>query len=270
MEEKKSILGTREVLLNTYIYQLLSENAHSYQRMQALAICCAFMPALKKLYGVGTEGYKRGLQRHLMYFNTQSIWGTAALGVALAMEEDFVLQGVTDQDQIDAAVNGIKVGLMGPFAGVGDTVDWGTLQYLFIGIGMSMIADGNYVPAFFMVAFMYGIVTYIEAGIIQTIAYRAGRTAISNLFASGLINKIILCTSIIGLWMMGALGSTYCRFTFAIETAQTIADAFAPNLMPLLIIFVVYWIIGKKQVPVVWTALGIVVVSMLLALLGIA
>ena len=109
------------------------------------------------------------LQRHLMFFNTQGIWGSVIHGIVLAMEEQRAMGAPIGVD----AITGIKAGLMGPFAGIGDTIDWATLLPLVYILFMPMAPTGNPLGAFFP-WFIVGSVTYIEGHIYSYLRLQAG------------------------------------------------------------------------------------------------
>ena len=137
--------------VNRFIFRwlLYAEVPHSYQRMQGLAVSLAMVPALKKMYP-GEENKDKlaaVLVRESMYFNTEALWGASVVGVALAMEkEQAATQAMSDQDAT-ASINGLKVGFMGPLAGIGDSIDWATVIMLcfslaIIGIAIVLAAAG--------------------------------------------------------------------------------------------------------------------------------
>lgn len=95
--------------------------------MQALGFCFSMVPAIRRLYPENNEARKQAIRRHLEFFNTQPFVAAPILGVTLALEE----QRANGAEIDDGAINGIKVGLMGPLAGVGDPIFWGTyVRYL--------------------------------------------------------------------------------------------------------------------------------------------
>lgn len=61
------------------------------------------------------------------------------IGVTAAMEEARANGAEID----DGTINGIKVGLMGPLAGVGDPLVWGTLRPITAALGASLALSGN-------------------------------------------------------------------------------------------------------------------------------
>lgn len=58
------------------------------------------------------------------FYNTHPYVSAPVMGVTLALEEERA-NGAEINDQ---AIQGVKVGMMGPLAGVGDPVFWFTLR----------------------------------------------------------------------------------------------------------------------------------------------
>lgn len=100
----------------------LFQGSWNFERMQALGFAYAMVPVIKRLYPDPNDpGRKAAIKRHSEFFNTQPFVGAPILGVTIAMEEE----RANGKEIDDAAINGIKVGLMGPLAGVGDPIFWG-------------------------------------------------------------------------------------------------------------------------------------------------
>ena len=116
-EEGKHLLTKRDVNNLVFRWQIMAEVPNSFARLQSLSFCAAFIPILKKLYGHDPEELSAALTRHLTFFNTEGVWGSVVHGIVMAMEEQRALGAPVPTE----AINGIKAGLMGPFAGIGDT-----------------------------------------------------------------------------------------------------------------------------------------------------
>ncbi|MCE1848661.1 PTS system mannose/fructose/sorbose family transporter subunit IID, partial [Enterobacter hormaechei] len=99
-----------------------------------LGFCFYMVPALRRLYPANTDEIKQALKRHLEFFNTHPYVVAPVLGVTLAMEEQRANGATID----DGAINGIKVGLMGPLAGVGDPIFWGTVRPVCAALGAGL------------------------------------------------------------------------------------------------------------------------------------
>lgn len=124
-EKKLTASDIRGVFLRSNLFQ----GSWNFERMQALGFCFSMVPAIRRLYPENSEERKQAIKRHLEFFNTQPFVAAPILGVTLAMEE----QRANGAEIDDAAINGIKVGLMGPLAGVGDPIFWGTVRPVFCG-----------------------------------------------------------------------------------------------------------------------------------------
>ena len=266
---KKHLLTKRDVFKLYWRWWWFVEVAHSFEGMQALARCNAFIPALKKLYPDNKEELAAGLQRHLGYFNTNGEYGTAIFGVILAMEEENAITHKMSNEELDMTINGLATGLMGPLAGIGDTLDWGTWNKILIGVAMSYTATGSWIGvALYLGGFL--LITTIEGLTAINVGYRLGSDAIAALFDGGLVKIVKDASGLIGMVMMGALASQYASFSFANETLQKISNAVAPNAIVLALIFFVYWLISKKTKKFGLITFGMIAAALLLSFLGIA
>ena len=126
----------------------LHQGSWNFERMQNLGYCYSMIPVLDKLY----EGQEKkdALKRHLEFFNTQPFVTAPILGLSIAMEEERAAGADID----DGAINGIKVGLMGPLAGVGDPIFWGTLRPVLAALGATFALTGSIAgPLIFFLGF---------------------------------------------------------------------------------------------------------------------
>ena len=144
----------------------------------------------------------------------------------------------------------------------------GILLYLLIGIGMEACAAGNPV-GILPVRIGFPAITIAEGLFFTNLGYNLGRVALGNLFTSGMIDRLIECTSMIGMLMMGALGNTYVHLTLLNEGAQSTLDSIIPGLLPLVAIFVIYYIMKNVTQQMQWISLGIIAVGLILALIGL-
>lgn len=89
----------------------------------SLGFCHAMVPILKRLYP-DKEDLAAGLTRHMAFFNTENQWGALIPGMIASIEEE----RANGMDYSDEVINGLKIGLMGPLAGVGDTITQGLVK----------------------------------------------------------------------------------------------------------------------------------------------
>ena len=243
-EEGKKLLTKRDVTNLTLRWNFYCEASNSFARLQSLAFCAAFIPVLKKLYGHDEQELSAALTRHLMFFNTQGIWGSVVHGIVLAMEEQRALGAPIPVE----AITGIKAGLMGPFAGIGDTIDWSTLKPLVIVLVLPLAESGSFLAPL-VCAVLLGGITLIENLFFVRTGYRMGTEAALSVLEGGMINKFISCASVLGLFMMGGLSSSMVNVytTIQIPTGGTpmsiqtdILDKVAPGLLTLTAVLLVY------------------------------
>ena len=157
-KEGKKLLTKKDVNNLAWRWNTYAEMSNSFARLQALAFCAAFIPVLKKLYGHDQEEFSAALTRHLMFFNTEGIWGAVVHGIVLAMEEQRALGAPVPVE----AITGIKAGLMGPFAGIGDTIDWSTIKPLMAMLCLPLAESGSFLGPVIYSALVIGILTTEE------------------------------------------------------------------------------------------------------------
>ena len=137
MAEEKITLSKQDrrsvALRSTFL-----QGSWNYERMQNGGWCFAMIPAIKKLY-TNKEDQKAALKRHLEFFNTHPYVASPVLGVTLALEEEKANGAQVD----DAAIQGVKVGMMVPLAGVGDPVFWFTARPMLGALGASLAMGGS-------------------------------------------------------------------------------------------------------------------------------
>lgn len=264
---------TKSDITSMFIRSNLHQGSWNYERMQALGYCFAMVPVIKRLY-TGEER-KQAIKRHLEFFNTQPFVTAPILGVTAAMEE----QKANGADIDDGAINGLKIGLMGPLAGVGDPIFWGTLRPVAAALGASIALTGSILgPILFFVIFNAVRLAIRWFGV--SYGYSKGTTIVADM-AGGKLQKLTEGASILGLFVMGALVNRWTSInvpivvstiakadgTVAITTVQTILDSLLPGLLPLLATFACMKLL-KMKINAVWIIFGIFALGILFYGLG--
>ena len=122
------------------------QGCFNYERQQGLGFGYAMIPSLRRIYKDDPEGLKDALKRHLTFYNITPQCTTFVQGIVIAMEEEAI--GNKDFDK--SSINAVKTALMGPLSGIGDSIFWGTLRTIGLGIGISFSIQGNILgPIFF-------------------------------------------------------------------------------------------------------------------------
>ena len=183
------------------------QGSWNYERMQNGGWVYAMIPALKKLYTTKEE-QSAALKRHLEFFNTHPYVAAPVLGVTLALEEDRA-NGAPVEDQ---TIQGVKVGMMGPLAGVGDPVFWFTVRPILGALGASLAMTGNILgPILFFV--LWNVIRMGFLWYTQEFGYKAG-TKITEDVSGGLLQKVTKGASILGMFILGALVERWVNIKF--------------------------------------------------------
>jgi PTS system mannose-specific IID component len=276
-DQSPGLLTRRDVFRSFLLWLFFSHSAWNWERMQGLGFAHSMTPIIRKLYKKKHE-ISSALKRHLVFYNTQPDMGSVINGVVIAMEE----RRAAGADISDDAINGVKSGLMGPMSGVGDTVQQGIVIPIALAIGMSIALGGQVTaeattgsllgPVVFLIlmaAFVWGV-----GWSLYWLGYRQGRSAVTQILGSGTLNRIIVGAGVLGNFIMGALAVGFVRLstpvaftiggsTFAI---QEFLNSFMPNLLPLLLVLLIWWLLAKKQVSATWIMIAVIVVGLLGAL----
>ena len=130
-------LKKNEVIKGWAKYYLTAEVNSGFERLTAPAFSYGMSAILAKLYKEDEEEYKKALQRHLMFYNSEATWGSVIFGMTCALEEEraIMLQEGAGSEELEASadmISNLKVGLMGPLAGIGDTINHGMLRPLLL------------------------------------------------------------------------------------------------------------------------------------------
>ena len=212
MAEKKVALTKQDRIAVCWRSTFL-QGSWNYERMQNGGFCYAMIPAIKRLYTTKEE-QAAALKRHLEFFNTQPYVGAPILGVTLALEEDRANGAPVD----NAAIQGVKVGMMGPLAGVGDPIFWFTVRPILGALAASFAMSGNILgPILFFV--LWNVIRYAFLWYTQEFGYQAG-TAITKDLSGGLLQKVTQGASILGMFVLGSLVQRWVSVNFPIKVSE--------------------------------------------------
>ena len=267
------LLTRRDVFNSWWRWLFFSHANYNWERMQGTGFAHAMAPIIEKLYK-SKEDIVAALQRHLIFFNTQPDFGGVIFGIVIAMEEE----RAAGADISDEAINGVKVGLMGPFAGIGDSIQQGIIIPIAIALGMSIATGGQIGVAtrgnalgpivflLIMMAWSWGFGWWI-----YYLGYRQGQSAVTNLLASNALNKLITGASVLGNFIMGALAVSFISLSTPIVFAiggnnfniQQVLNQIMPNLLELALVLVIWWLLKKKNVSPTVIMVVLIVVGIL-------
>lgn len=251
MSEKKQL--TAADIRATYWRSTFLLGSFNFERMQSMGFCVSMIPAIKRLYST-KEDQAAALKRHLEFFNTQPWVGSAIMGVTAAMEQERANGAEID----DAAISGVKVGLMGPLAGVGDPIFWGTLRPVLAALGAGLAISGSLLgPLLFFIGI--NLCRALTRWYGFKYGYQKGTEIVGDM-GGGRLQKVTQGASILGLFVMGSLVSKWTSINIPLElsrytnqageevvtTVQSVLDSLLPGLMALLLTFVCMALLRRK------------------------
>lgn len=240
----------------------------NYERQQNLGYSYAMTPVIKKLYRGQSDKAKKALARGLDFMAITPQLSTFLMGLDAAMEE----RNANDSSFNESSIATVKTSLMGPLAGIGDSLIAGTLRIIATGIAISFCKQGNILgPILFLLIF--NIPAFIIRYYGLKLGYNYGATFIENAERSGLMDKITYAASIVGLTAIG--GMIYSYVTVDLSKVMIGSGKFAeplshylnmimPGIVPLALFGLFYWLIGRKF-KASWLLIWIVIVCVAVA-----
>lgn len=259
--QKKSSEGhskiTKSDLIKTFLFSNFQQASFNFERIHALAFCVDMIPTIKRVYHTKEE-QAEALKRHLTFFNTTPAVVGPVIGVTMAMEEAKANGAEIDE----GTINSLKVGLMGPLAGVGDPLVWGTLRPITAAIGASLALTGNIAgPILFFLAFNTARLAMKWFGLIY--GFKKGLDIVKDL-SGNILQKLTEGATILGLFIMGVLVTKWTSINVPlvvsrtagadgkeiITTVQNILDDLVPGLLSLVLTLLMMKLLKKKVSPI--------------------
>ena len=183
------------------------QGSWNYERMQNGGWAYTLIPALKRLYHT-KEDRSAALKRHLEFFNTHPYLASPILGVTMALEEERANGAPID----DKAIQGVKVGMMDPLAGVGDPVFWFTVKPIIGALAASMAMAGNLLgPILYFV--LWNAIRMAFLWYTQEFGYKAGSKITEDL-SGGLLGEVTKGATILGMFILGSLVNRWVSVKF--------------------------------------------------------
>lgn len=245
-------------------------SSFNYERMQSLGFLYGIMKPLRKIYAGDDEGLREAMHRHMAAFNMTCAPSTFVMGIALAMEEMYA----KDKTMDTSGVNAIKVSLMGPLSGIGDTFFWGIFRILACSLGVSFAAQGNPIAPFILL-FVFNLPNVLVRWFGIKLGYTQGSSLIEKLEKGGQMQLVTHCAGIIGAVSIGTMIAMWvsinCPLVFQIGEMEIIIQDYLnqifPKLLPLAATLGVYGAL-KKGLNTSAIIGGIVVIGFVLGVLG--
>ncbi|MGA3058309.1 MAG: PTS system mannose/fructose/sorbose family transporter subunit IID [Candidatus Limnocylindrales bacterium] len=274
---RPSVRLTRGDLLRSWaLWTFFAHANYNYERLQGTGFAHAMTPIIKRLYTTPDE-IRAALKRHLVFFNTEPNFGNVVHGTVIAMEEQRANGAAIDDD----AINSVKSGLMGPMAGIGDTLSQSTITPILLALGIGIAggtASGSAVPTLTgATGNPLGPIVYtvLVSVVIVAIGYTAwmqgyarGRSFVTEILKSGAIDRVLIGAGVLGNMVLGALAATFVVVNLAptvtIAGAQmnlqaAIIDPLFPGALALGLVVMTWWALRRRVSPLALLAIYLVV-----------
>lgn len=267
MEERKIQLSKKDVVKAFWKWTFFSHSNYNYERLQASGMLQSMSHLPEKLYPDNQEEQQKFMMRHMSFYNTEPHFGGIINGMVIAMEEE----RANGAQITDEAINSVKTGLMGPMAGIGDTLWQGTLQPIILAVGISVAAGGNIMGAATFAALMAVIMLPI-AYFMYMRGYKTGKNGVEAILSGGKMKQLIAAASIMGATVLGSLTANYvtAQSTMKIKVGATklalqadVLDKLFKGMIPLGITLLTFYLLKNKKMKST-------TVMLILALIGLA
>ena len=240
----------------------------SQEHMQTFGYLVSMLPIVEELYDT-TEEQKNALMTYSAFFNTEPQVGTMVVGITAGLEE----ARANGEPVTDEAINGIRAGLMGPLAGLGDSLVVGTLIPILLGIALGLSTDGSPLGAIFYIV-VWNVLMFLGMKFAYKQGYELGGKAVEALVgprATALRDSIVM----VGTMVIGAVAATWVSISCSANlvlpggtAVQSTLDGIFPKLLSMVFTLFCWWLMTKKKLSPVVTMLVLVVVAFVGVLIG--
>lgn len=254
IKERFQLSKDENKMLKSIFWRTMTlSSTYNYEKMQALGYIYAMIPVIRRQYPDKADQIE-ALQRHNEIFNTTPTMASVITGLSASMEVE-----ASHNKEIDkTSINALKVSLMGPFAGIGDSIFQGSLRIIALGIGISLAIAGNPL-GILLHLLIYNIPAHFVRYYGVYLGYGLGSNFIRKATESGVMGYITKGASIVGLMTVGAMTCTMVSFqipaVFNIQgtelAIQSVIDQIFPNLLPILLTFGCFRAVNKGAKPIV-------------------
>lgn len=269
IEEQR--LTKRELRQIWYRWGFTHLSSMSYEKLQANAWAFSYIPFAEKYYKNDPEAKRRLLVRHSMFYNTEPQTGQIINGIVASMEEEIALgKNVPEELPVN-----IKATLMGPLAGIGDSLIQGIIVPILLSIAMGMAAGGNAIgPIFYILS--YGILGPLISYLSFHYGYKLGVNAIDNIIGDN-VKRITDAFNILGIMVVGGLAAGNIVLNSALEipmgesmrSLQSVLDGIFPKILPLSMVLLAWWLVSAKQMSATKVILILTAIAAVGVVLGI-
>ena len=199
--------------------------------------------------------------------------GSVIIGATASLEE-----ARANGENIDGqTINDMRAGLMGPIAGIGDSLIDGTLIPILLGIALGMSRNGSPVGAIFYII-VWDLIAYFGQRFLYFRGYKLGDKAVG--FLVGKQGKAVRrAISIVGGMVVGGVLATWVNVTTSLQLRdntgpvfldlQQPLDGIFPGFLTVIVTLFCWWLMSKKHVSAIWTMIILIGVAFVGVVLGV-
>ena len=269
-EKKKSLIPKAALIKAWLIWETFPQTCYNFERMMGQVVAHMFSVIIGYLYADQPEKRKEVMKREIDFFNVHIEFGACILGMAVALEE----QKAMGEEIPGEFITNLKTSLMGPLAGMGDTIWQGVVIPILLAVCIDLTRSGN---GNIWGAVIYAVVIIVAAYALSywnfMFGYKAGSEAIMDFLEKGILNKLIKGASIMGCMVMGGLVVNYvtakCGIQIPSSTTtysiqENFLDAICPNILPLGMTMLIYYLMSKRR----WSSVKIIGLIIVIGVVG--
>lgn len=266
----KITLPRNEVRRSAWTFVFFHHCAQNYERMMGLAFGHALARPLRFLYP-DQEEYKKALQRHTQFFNTEPTIGAIIPGIILGLEE-----GRSQGEEVtEELIVGTKNALMGPFAGIGDSLIGVVYQVIIASIAIGLASEGSVLGPLFFLIFYAGVCVAIKYGLFMK-GYDLGLNAV-KIITPRITEILTTALGIIGLVTVGGIAANTVNVPIKYEyvsgelvvSIQEVLDKIMPGILPFCLTVGIWYLYSRKNWSAIKALLSLIVLVFALVLTGI-
>ena len=265
MAEKKVSKATLNKSFWRWFYGNLT--CFTQEHMQTFGYMWSMLPIIQELYPTKEE-QKEKLQTYYPFFNTEPQIGSMVVGITAGLEE---ARANGNEDIDDEMINGIRAGLMGPLAGIGDSLIVGTYIPVLLGIALGLCEGGSPLGIFFYIIVWNATSIWFQKTIYNR-GYALGGNAV-EVIVGDRATAVREAAVILGQVIVGAMAGSWVNITTSFEVAgvtlQDKLDGAFPGVLTLLFVLLCWWLMSKKKMSAVKVMALMIVIAVVGVLLGI-
>ncbi|GGI65232.1 PTS system mannose/fructose/sorbose family transporter subunit IID [Enterococcus alcedinis] len=263
--ESKNLKLTQKDYIGAALRSYLLQNSFNYNSYQGIGYLYSIMPGLQKIYADDQEQLKEKALANIEFYNVNPHMAPFVTSMQLAMYDH-------GEDIEDA--RSIKMALMGPLSGIGDSIAQFGIAPLFSTIFAGLAMDGmGFAPMGFWTSMLVSMfIIKISMGYL---GFKLGTSIIDTL--STKISKISAAANIVGVTVIAGLATTFVKANIPIQyvsqmadgteqvvALQEILDKIMPKLLSVVITIIVYYLIKKRN----WTTYRLLALLFTIGILG--